>query len=83
MRAKEFVINIPITIKINSDGYPEIDMSSKDDSTDPSKLKSNPIMVPPLQQQIEIAKAGVGKNSPIIDELTQDEDEVEEKHKYK
>lgn len=76
MRAREFVINVPITIKINGDD-PEIDM--KDQEVDPTELKANPVMVPPLQQQIEISKASVGKNSPIIDELTQDEIDFEGK----
>jgi len=30
-------------------------------------------MVPPLQQQAEFAKAEAGKDSPIIQKLTQDE----------
>jgi hypothetical protein len=29
-------------------------------------------MVPPLQQHIELSKAEQGKNSPVIDKLTQD-----------
>jgi hypothetical protein len=32
-------------------------------------------MVPPLQQQQEFAKAEAGKESPIINKLTQDETE--------
>jgi hypothetical protein len=75
MRAREFVINVPITIKINGDGDPEVDMSGADDSRDPSELKDNPVMVPPLQQEIELKKAEAGKDSPIIKDLTQDEEE--------
>jgi hypothetical protein len=75
MRAREFVINVPITIKINGDGDPEIDMSGSDDVRDPSELKDNPVMVPPLQQEIELKKAEAGKDSPIIKDLTQDEEE--------
>jgi hypothetical protein len=71
MRAREFTINVPITIKINGDSDPEVDMG---DSNDPRKLALNPIMVPPLQQDIELKKAAVGKQSQVIDELTQDED---------
>lgn len=78
MRAKEFVINVPITIKINGDDDPEVDMKKDDPPKDPSELDPNPVMVPPLQQQIEIDKADVGKTSPIIDELTQDEIDPEE-----
>jgi hypothetical protein len=32
-------------------------------------------MVPPLQQDIELKKADQGKMSPVIQDLTQDEDE--------
>jgi len=77
MRAREFVINVPITIKINGDGDPEIDMSNgdSDEPKDPQKLDLNPVMVPPLQQDIELKKADQGKMSPVIQDLTQDEDE--------
>ena len=75
MRAREFVINVPITIKINGDGDPEIDMPGADDARDPTELKDNPVMVPPLQQDIEMNKAEMGKDSPIIKDLTQDEEE--------
>jgi hypothetical protein len=75
MRAREFVINVPITIKINGDGDPEIDMSGANDAKDPQDLDPNPVMVPPLQQDIELKKAQVGKTSPVINDLTQDEKE--------
>lgn len=74
MRAREFVINVPITIKINGDGDPEIDMKPEQETPkDPSELDPNPVMVPPLQQAIELNKAEVGKESPVINDLTQDE----------
>jgi hypothetical protein len=79
MRAREFTINIPINIKINGDGQPEIDMGGTDAPIDPSKPKEDPVMVPPLQQQIELQKADVGKISPIIADLTQDEVDPETK----
>ena len=79
MRAREFTINIPINIKINGDGDPEIDMGKDDGPVDPSELKQDPVMVPPLQQQIELQKAEVGKVSPIIHDLTQDEVDPETK----
>lgn len=78
MRAREFTINIPINIRINGDGEPEIDMG-QDSPIDPSVPKQNPVMVPPLQQQIELQKADVGKISPIIKDLTQDEVDPETK----
>lgn len=70
MRYKEFTINIPINIKFNGNGDPEVDMGS--DNTDADDLDQDPIFVPPLQQQIELAKAGRGKNSKVIDKLTAD-----------
>jgi hypothetical protein len=82
MRAREFTINIPINIKINGDGQPEIDMGQGSDRpADPSELKQDPPtnFIPPLQQQIELQKAGVGKNSPVIHDLTQDEVDPETK----
>ena len=77
MRAREFVINVPITIKINGDGDPEIDMAGPEEPKDPQELDPNPIMVPPLQQDIELKKAQAGKSSPVINDLTQDEAEPE------
>jgi hypothetical protein len=71
MRAHEFTINIPINIKINGDGEPEITTGSV---ADDDELQSNPVMVSPLQQQLELAKADQGKASPIIDKITQDND---------
>jgi hypothetical protein len=80
MRAREFVINVPITIKINGDGDPELDMGqNKDKPADPTQLKQDPVMVPPLQQQIELQKAEAGKLSPVIADLTQDEVDPETK----
>lgn len=83
MRAREFVINVPITIKINGDGDPEIDMKGNNEPPkDPSELDPNPVMVPPLQQAIELEKADAGKTSPVIDDLTQDESDPEEEDEY-
>lgn len=45
----------------------------KDEPEDPSVPKLDPVMVPPLQQQIELQKAQTGKISPIIKDLTRDE----------
>lgn len=73
MRAREFTINVPITIKINGDGDPEIDMPSADQEHD-----GNSVFVSPLQQELELKKAEVGKNSSVIDDLTSDEDEDDE-----
>jgi hypothetical protein len=68
MRAREFVINVPITIKINGDGDPEI---STDQTGDEPELDS---MVPPLQQKIEIMKRNSGLPN-AFDDQENDEDE--------
>ena len=67
MRAKEFTINVPITITINGDEDPVV---SAGDQAEP-ELQQNPVMVPPLQQSLELAKAEQGKESPVIDKMTQ------------
>jgi hypothetical protein len=54
MRAKEFTINVPINIKINGDGDPEIDVAgqdTEDDTVAPDELDPNPVFSPPLQHQ--------------------------------
>ena len=71
MRAREFTINVPITITINGDEDPVV--SAGDHDAEP-ELQQNPVMVPPLQQGIELAKAGQGKESPVIDKITADDD---------
>jgi hypothetical protein len=69
MRAREFTINVPITIKINGDGDPEVDMPGQEEP----ELQQNPVMVPPLQQHLELDKAEQGKESPVIDKITADD----------
>ena len=88
MRAREFVINVPINIKINGDGDPEVstldipDDNENDDIMTPVKNQSTNdkdaevgAFVPPLQQKIELMKATAGKKSKVISQLTADEDE--------
>jgi len=70
MRAREFTINVPITITLNGDDDPEI---STGQDTDEPELQSNPVMVNPLQQELELKKAELGKSSPVIDKLTADD----------
>jgi hypothetical protein len=72
MRAKEFTINVPINIKINGDGDPEIDMPGQAEPETP-ELHQNPVMVSPLQQELELAKAEQGKDTHVIDKITQDD----------
>jgi hypothetical protein len=79
MRAHEFTINIPINIKINGDGQPEITVDQHDsEDRDSAELDLNPVYVSPLQQEHELKKAALGKSSPVIDKLTADEDIGEE-----
>lgn len=71
MRAREFVINIPINIKINGDGEPEISAGQGDEEGQ----EEAGAFVPPLQQKIELMKAAAGKQSKVISQLIADEDE--------
>lgn len=71
MRAKEFIINVPITITFPSDGGdPEVATTKKDDAQD-----QEGVFVPPLQQKIELMKAGLGKESNVIDQLLSGDDD--------
>jgi hypothetical protein len=70
MRAKEFTINVPITISISGDNDPVVSTSGEQSS---SELQQNPVMVSPQQQELELAKAELGKESPVIDKLTQND----------
>jgi hypothetical protein len=71
VRAKEFVINVPINITISGDG--EMAVSGADPADDDATAQDT--WVPPLQQKIELAKAALGKESSVIDQLVKDEDE--------
>ena len=70
MRAREFIINVPITIKINGDGDPEINMNDVDDE----EVNNPKTFVPPLQQKIELMKHAAGKESRIIDQIVSGDD---------
>lgn len=76
MRAREFTINVPIKITINGDNDPEIEAG--DQAEDDEELQQNPVMVPPLQQELELRKAELGKETPVIDKITADHDQGEE-----
>lgn len=75
MRAREFIINIPISITMNSDGT--VDVNNKETNTEPED-ETDGVFVPPLQQKIELMKAGLGKQSPVIDQLLSDDEEPTE-----
>jgi hypothetical protein len=66
MRAAEFLRGL-------ADMIDAMDGKSSNDSVDAEKKDLNPIMVPPLQQHIELAKAGQGKDSEVIQKLTRSE----------
>ena len=73
MRIDEIVINIPITIDL--DGVkPRVNVAGQDASDDDEELDQNPVMINPLQQELELKKAELGKKSPVIDKMTDDED---------
>jgi len=72
MRIDEITINIPI--KIDLDGYePRVNVAGKD-ATDDKELDDNPVMISPLQQELELKKSEQGKDSPVIDDILDDED---------
>ena len=68
MRAAEFMRALADIIE-KLDG----EESRESPPKNPEEKDPNPVMVPPLQQQAEFAKAEAGKDSPIIQKLTQDE----------
>ena len=82
MRVHDFLtersikVECPINITIPQDGSdPKVSVADKS-SDDESEAQK--VMVSPLQQEIEMAKASQGKESPVIDELTDDDEEVGE-----
>lgn len=77
MRAREFTINVPITISINGDEDPQVSMPGQEQADD-QELQQNPVMVSPQQQELEMKKAELGKDSPVVDKLTQDQTVGEE-----
>ena len=76
MRAKEFMINVnvPITVSFPAGGGDPIVTTGNDEQESPVDNEPK-VMVPPLQQKLELMKANAGKSSDVIDQLTADEDE--------
>jgi hypothetical protein len=68
MRAAEFMRALADIIE-KLDG----EESSESQTKNPEEKDPNPVMVPPLQQELELAKAEQGKESPVIDKMTQDD----------
>jgi hypothetical protein len=67
MRAAEFLRSLADMIDA-LDGK-----SSAEPSHDAEEKDLDPVMVSPLQQELELAKADQGKDSPIIQKLTRSE----------
>ena len=81
MKAREFTINVPINIKINGDGDPDIDVGnepSEDGYKKEDGLDPNPVHVPPLQQELELEKSDQGKTSNAISKITQSDVHTED-----
>jgi hypothetical protein len=70
MRAAEFMRALADIIE-KLDG----DQSNDSVAKNPEEKDPNPVMISPLQQEIELKKAEAGKESPIINKLTRDETE--------
>jgi hypothetical protein len=68
MRAAEFMRALADIID-KLDGNESNDLPAKD----PKEKDDNPVMIPPLQQELELDKAEQGKDSSIIRKLTQSE----------
>jgi len=74
MRAKEFInetqgmtISIPINITIPAGGgMPEIGTIAAPAG---EEMPDAPVMVPPLQQELELLKQQGGKESPVINQI--------------
>lgn len=62
MRAREFIINVPIKIRLGNDTEPE-DQDKQEPELD--------TMVPPLQQHLELEKRSVGINNVFGDQADQ------------
>ena len=73
MRIDEITINIPITIDLDGD-KPRVNVAGKDAVDDDDELDQNPVMINPLQQELELKKSEQGKASPVIDKLLGDEE---------
>jgi hypothetical protein len=78
MRIDEITINIPIKIDLDGD-KPRVNVAGQD-ADDDSELDQNPVMMNPLQQELELKKSEQGKNSPVIDKMLDDENVGDEEN---
>lgn len=75
MKAREFVINVPINIKIDGDGSPNLDMpNTKPADQVPDEEK---VTMSPLDQELEMRKAEMGKQSKYVDQILSEPDDVD------
>jgi hypothetical protein len=65
MRAREFIINLPIRIRIGND-------ETADNVPADSEEPELDTMVPPLQQKLELMKRNAGMSN-VFDEADEDE----------
>ena len=76
MNIKEITINVPITIKTDDNGEIEVGLAGQEqqEQEQEQEPQTNPVMVTPLQQELELKKAELDKESPVIDKITQSDD---------
>ena len=75
MKAREFVINVPINIKIDGDGNPGVDMPNTTPAADiPDEKK---VMMSPQDQELEMRKAEMGKDSKYVDQILSEPADVD------
>ena len=74
MKAKEITVNIPISIKIDSDG----NVSAANDEPMPDETST---MVPPLQQDLELKKKEAGIEC-AFDDCEDEEEKPEDLNDY-
>ena len=74
MLIKEVTINTPIKIDLDSTGEPKVKVADKD----AEELDQNPVMMNPQQQELELKKAALGKESPSIEKMVEPDDEGDE-----
>lgn len=84
MRAREFIINIPINIKIDDNEKEDENLPTAlaQQTSQPVETDQEPVndetgtFVPPLQQKIELLKKSVGVKS-VFDQEASDDDPLE------
>jgi hypothetical protein len=73
MKVNDIVIQIPINIRFDADGNIQATTTPVDDNENLTSGKNS--MVFPLDQELELKKAALGKTSKVIKGLLKAEDE--------